>query len=68
MDPNATLQEIRHLTQLLRDYESLGITNSKEHALGVRGLLEHVSALDEWLAAGGGLPKAWDRDPLGLER
>ena len=52
MDPNATLDEIRELLKFV--HNDAGVTNP------ARELADKITALDEWLTAGGFLPEAWD--------
>ena len=50
MDPNATLDAIR---DGIEAYEC-----GDDSAIG--DIVEHVLALDEWLAKGGFLPRSWE--------
>lgn len=54
MDPDECLKEIRKLTMLI------GVATDPNDFVGYAAdLAEHVEALDEWIANGGFLPKAW---------
>lgn len=61
MDPNATLAEIRGLTEAI-----LNANDEKEWARiseggGMCRLAELTEALDEWITRGGFLPAGWSR-------
>ncbi len=51
MDPNATLEELRRLT------ETCDLSDDELERLVVL-----VRALDEWISKGGFLPKAWTKE------
>lgn len=55
MDPDITLANIRRLTKLTheRDLEPSEADD----------LAELIEALDDWIARGGFLPRAWARQP-----
>lgn len=57
MDPNANLAEIRELTSRLLKQDQFSHENEED---GI-ALAEFVEALDQWLSAGGFLPKDWQR-------
>lgn len=54
MDPNATLAEIRALTQARKNNESFDEDD-------LDALCDAVEVLDRWLARGGFLPTDWAR-------
>ena len=56
MDPNATLERIRELVDILMEEEDRG--EDDPHGQALAG---HVQTLDEWLSSGGFLPKEWTR-------
>lgn len=76
MDPDANLEEQRRLAARITD----AIDGAEEHdgelrdvgalndiADAANRLAELVTALDQWIARGGALPKAWQRVPTPME-
>jgi hypothetical protein len=62
MDPNASLERMLELAQLLRnDRDERIILPSDEIADAKDQLVEYVLALNDWLAQGGSLPKEWSK-------
>ncbi len=59
MDPNANLKRQRELAKLLLSDREFTKNSAEEDDNAARELAEHVQALDEWLAKGGFLPRAW---------
>ncbi len=59
MDPDKALAEIRAEIKSYHERPH-GMSDSDRLA----HIVEHVEALDEWLASGGFQPKAWGGDPL----
>ena len=66
MDPNETLRIIRESIATLRpgieagDWdEDLKYDMGEDAKEAIEALVEHVDALDEWLAKGGFLPRDW---------
>lgn len=58
MDPNTTLAAIRELLVHIDDPDSC---YPEDLATQLNELIEHVDALDNWLAHGGYLPAAWNQ-------
>lgn len=63
MDPDACLNKIRSLKQLINDAtecaeQDTSIMNRRVARLADE-LVQHVEALDGWISRGGFLPKAW---------
>jgi hypothetical protein len=54
MDPNTTLELIRHLVTEYAKADS----NDTEHDIGVE-MADAIMALDNWICRGGLLPTAW---------
>jgi hypothetical protein len=52
MDPNVALAQVRDLAADVRA-DPFDVT-------AVHSLVEAITALDEWITAGGFLPEAWD--------
>lgn len=50
MDPNATLREIRELSERVSEWPKESLADE---------LIEKFDALDAWLQSGGFLPDAW---------
>jgi hypothetical protein len=62
MDPNASLERMLELAQLLRnDRDERIILPSDEIADAKDQLVEYVLALHDWLAQGGALPNEWSK-------
>lgn len=61
MDPNALLEELLTLAQVIRsDYEETdgnGVNQDDANELA-----EKIDQLDTWLCAGGFMPKRWERN------
>ena len=55
MDPEATLAELRNLTELVKD-----------DSLLCEEIYARFAALDEWLKSGGLLPREWAANRAGL--
>ena len=55
MDPNANLNEQREL--------AAKIAKGDGDAYDAERLADLVEALDQWIAGGGFLPRAWERQP-----
>ena len=62
MDPTKALEELRILADRCQKISnSLGIWNQYDDCEEVRAFCNQFKALDEWLVAGGFLPKSWER-------
>lgn len=61
MDPNANLEEQRRLRTKMQAQFDAG---ANPNWMDVQRLLELNAALDDWIAKGGVLPKAWQHQPF----
>jgi hypothetical protein len=66
MDPNATLKEMLDITRTLLTAHDLAAHDLSLTTAWSLALAEHVEALDNWLRAGGFLPRRWAPTALSL--
>jgi hypothetical protein len=61
VDPNETLRMIRYYLALLSNEccETHDASWYTDHAYAIDALIEHVTAIDDWLSKGGALPEVW---------
>lgn len=57
MDPNEALRQLRMVTE---NAHVIDYGNHREVTELLRDMIDHVSALDEWMTRGGFLPTAWE--------
>jgi hypothetical protein len=60
MDPDAALDELLGLVDLIAGLADAGVGERIDHR-GILRMTELVEALDGWLAAGGFLPRRWNQ-------